>query len=56
MSKQIKKILPDALVIGNEKNPRTGAFEVTIDEALVFSKFSKNRFPNESDIKRWFNQ
>ena len=54
VSKEIKKILPDAKVQGNAKPPRSGAFEVNIDDKLVFSKFESGGFPQESDIKSWF--
>ena len=54
MSKAIKKIAPDARVQGNSKPPRSGAFEVSIDDKLVFSKFGSGGFPQESDIKSWF--
>ena len=54
VSKQIKKIMPSAQVEGNAKLPRSGAFEVTIDEKLVYSKFKTGNFPNTGDIKSWF--
>ena len=54
MSKQIKEIMPNAQVEGNAKPPRSGAFEITIDEKLVYSKFETGNFPNTGDIKSWF--
>ena len=54
VSKTIKKIIPDARVQGNSKPPRSGAFEVTIDDKLVYSKFETGGFPQKSDIKNWF--
>ena len=54
VSKAIKKIAPDAKVKGNLKPPRSGAFEVSIDDKLVFSKFESGGFPQKSDIKSWF--
>ena len=54
MSKSINKIAPDAKVKGNAKPPRSGAFEVTIDNKLVYSKFETGGFPQKSDIKNWF--
>ena len=54
MSKQIKKIVPDATIKGNAKPPRSGAFEVTIEDKLVYSKFQTGEFPQASDIKSWF--
>ena len=53
MSQTIKKIIPDAKVRGNEKPPRSGAFEVTINNKLVYSKFKTGEFPQEIDIKDW---
>ncbi len=54
VSKQIKKIMPNAQVTGNSKPPRNGAFEVTLDGKLVYSKFQTGNFPNAGDIKNWF--
>ena len=54
MSKTIKTIAPNAELQGNTKPPRSGAFEVTIDNKLVFSKFETGGFPQELDIKGWF--
>ena len=54
VSKQIKKIMPYAKVEGNSKPPRSGAFEVTIDGKLVFSKFKSGNFPKTKDITNWF--
>ena len=54
MSKAIKKIVPDAKVQGNAKPPRSGAFEVNINDKLVFSKFASGEFPQKSDIQSWF--
>ena len=56
MSKQLLSICPGAFIAGNESSPRTGAFEVIINEKLVFSKFSENRFPKEDEMKGWFDQ
>tara|TARA_B100000315_G_C14096454_1_gene371696 strand:+ start:359 stop:523 length:165 start_codon:yes stop_codon:yes gene_type:complete len=54
VSKAIKKIVPKAKVQGNAKPPRSGAFEVTINDKLVYSKFETGGFPQKSDIKAWF--
>jgi len=40
-------------VQGNRKSPRSGAFEVIIEDKLVFSKFKINRFPTLEEIKEW---
>ena len=54
MSKTIKIIIPNAEVKGNLKPPRSGAFEVTINGKLVYSKFETGGFPQKADIKGWF--
>ena len=54
VSKQIKKIFPDSIIEGNSKPPRSGAFEVTINNKLVYSKFQTEEFPQKGDIKSWF--
>ena len=54
VSKFIKKIMPNAQVSGNTKPPRSGAFEVTIDGKLVYSKFQTGTFPKKDDINSWF--
>jgi len=46
--------MPSAQVEGNAKPPRSGAFEVTLDGKLVYSKFQTDNFPNTGDIKSWF--
>ena len=54
MSKEIIKIKPNAEVKGNTQTPRNGAFEVTINGELVYSKFQTGYFPNYEDISSWF--
>jgi len=54
VSKEIKKIIPNADVMGNSKPPRNGAFEVTLNEKLIYSKFQTGNFPNSEDISSWF--
>ena len=39
---------------GNKNLPRTGSFEVTIDDKLVFSKFKSDSFPSKEEIFSWF--
>jgi len=55
VSKIILSIDDSSNIVGNEENPRTGSFEVVINNQLVFSKFKVGRFPNESEIYSWFN-
>ena len=54
VSKGIKKMMPNAIIKGNIQQPRNGAFEVTIDGTLVYSKFKTGNFPNVKEIKSWF--
>jgi selT/selW/selH-like putative selenoprotein len=54
VSKEIKKIIPNAQVQGNAKPPRSGAFEVTIEGQLIYSKFKTGNFPNKEEISSWF--
>ena len=54
VSKQIKNIMPNASIQGNNILPRSGAFEVTIDGTLVYSKLQTGNFPNMKDITNWF--
>ena len=54
MSKFIKTIAPQAKIEGNSKPPRSGAFEVSLNDELVYSKFKTGEFPQESEINSWF--
>ena len=54
VSKELKIIMPKANVKGNSKPPRSGAFEVTINGKLIYSKFQTGEFPNSEDISSWF--
>ena len=54
MSKLIKLIQPHAKIEGNSTPPRSGAFEVSLNNELVYSKFKTGDFPQESEIKSWF--
>ena len=40
--------------MGNEITPRSGAFEVTINNKMVYSKFETGVFPTENEITHWF--
>jgi len=54
VSKFIKTIAPNANIEGNSIPPRSGAFEVSLNDELVYSKFKTGEFPQEADIKNWF--
>ena len=53
VSKIIKTINSSVSIIGNNSPPRSGAFEVTLNNKVVFSKFKTGRFPDESEINFW---
>ena len=53
VSKIIKKYNSDIKIESNTSYPRSGAFEVMLDNNLVFSKFSTKRFPYDNEIKSW---
>ena len=52
VSKIIKKYNFDCQINGNQISPRSGAFEITINDELVYSKFETNQFPTEEEIKK----
>ena len=53
VSNIINQKYPEAIINGNNSPPRTGSFEVTINDILVYSKFETNNFPNENEITEW---
>ena len=53
MSKLIKEVHPNAVVVGNINPPRTGSFEVKINNKVIFSKFERNCFPTKEEIFKW---
>ena len=53
VSNIIKRNNPDVNIASNTSPPRSGAFEVKINQNLIFSKFQENRFPDENEIKGW---
>ena len=55
VSKIIKKYAPEFQIKGNEQYPRSGAFEITLDNKLVYSKFETNKFPTEEEIQDMLN-
>mmetsp|Transcript_8919 Transcript_8919/g.36837 ORF Transcript_8919/g.36837 Transcript_8919/m.36837 type:complete len:83 (-) Transcript_8919:273-521(-) len=56
MSAVIEQAFPNKFdIAGNEKRPRSGAFEVTYtkngdDTAVLFSKLELNRFPTPEEM------
>ena len=55
VSKEIHNINSSIEIKGNESSPRTGSFEVSINNILVYSKFKTGVFPTVEEIKSWFN-
>ena len=54
MTNLIEKYSTNIDIKSNTKPPRSGAFEVTINNKLVFSKLKTKEFPTASDIQEWF--
>ena len=55
MSKEIKLLSSNFIIEGNNTYPRSGAFEITINGKLVYSKFETNSFPSKKEIKNMIN-
>lgn len=47
------KKYPDAKITGNTNPPRSGSFEILINNELIYSKFELNRFPTKDEISEW---
>ena len=54
MSEIIKGLNKKIQITENNIPPRTGAFEVKINNNLVYSKFNTGDFPNKDEIYSWF--
>ena len=54
VSKIIINLNSSVNIVGNKNLPRTGSFEVTINNKLVFSKFKCDSFPSKEEIFSWF--
>ena len=55
VAKDIKELFPNASIEGNKKEPRSGAFEITLNEQLVYSRFETNSFPSKIELKEFLN-
>ena len=53
VSNLIKTIDSTIEIEGNSHIPRSGAFEVCINDMEVFSKFKLLRFPTKKEISDW---
>ena len=51
VSKDIKVLFPNANIEGNKNPPRSGAFEISLNGKLVYSKFQTNSFPTKGEIR-----
>ena len=54
VSEIIKGLNKKIQITENNIPPRTGAFEVKINNNLVYSKFNTGDFPNKDEIYSWF--
>ena len=54
VSKIILGLGGDVEIVGNKSLPRTGSFEVLLNNKLVFSKLQNNNFPTIENINSWF--
>ena len=39
----------------NKNEPRTGAFEITVNNKLIYSKLQTNNFPTKDEIRALLN-
>ena len=53
VSKIIKSVDSSIIIKGNESPPRSGAFEVALNNNIVYSKFETGKFPNKKEINSW---
>ena len=53
VSNIISNLVPNAIIQSNKSYPRSGAFEISIDNKLVYSKFETNTFPGEKQIEKF---
>ena len=51
MSKTFKALNPNIIITSNKITPRSGAFEITLNNKLVYSKFKNETFPTEEEIE-----
>jgi len=53
VSKIINEKYPEAIVECNSSIPRSGSFEVTINNILKYSKFITHKFPEKEEVLSW---
>eukprot|EP00693_Jakoba_libera_P001580 EC690671.1.p2 GENE.EC690671.1~~EC690671.1.p2 ORF type:complete len:61 (+),score=19.81 EC690671.1:118-300(+) len=49
MKRAIEAAISGAQVVGNETAPRSGAFEITVGDEVVYSKLATRSFPSDLD-------
>ena len=49
VSKIIQNINSDIEVLSNQYPPRSGAFEISLNNKLIYSKFQTGKFPTEEE-------
>tara|TARA_B100001094_G_scaffold305063_1_gene334572 strand:+ start:324 stop:491 length:168 start_codon:yes stop_codon:yes gene_type:complete len=52
VSKIIKKLSPKSKITSNLDYPRSGAFEIKINNKIAYSKFKTKSFPSTADIQQ----
>jgi len=50
VSKIIQSINLDIRITSNQEPPRSGAFEISLNNKLIYSKFQTGKFPTEEEI------
>ena len=50
MSKILKEVNSDITITSNEESPRSGAFEISFNKKLIYSKFQTGKFPTENEV------
>jgi selT/selW/selH-like putative selenoprotein len=51
VSKTFKALNPNIIITSNKITPRSGAFEITLNNKLVYSKFKTGSFPTKKEIE-----
>ena len=51
VSKTFKALNPNIIITSNKTTPRSGAFEITLNNKLVYSKFKTGSFPTKKEIE-----
>ena len=49
---ELKEAFPGSVVIGNAESPRRGAFEVTVNGHVLWSKLQGGQFPRAGQLAK----